>query len=139
MSGHFDESLADVGEGRVGVRVPYEIDGQVVPSVTEILKYAGFGTEQLIGWANSLGKKGKDYKTELDRTAAIGVAVHACIEMELTGEKYDIPVDLISDVFPILELYRSWSADKEIEVVRHEFRMTSRTFMCGEPGTCWHM
>jgi hypothetical protein len=53
-------------------------DGAVVPSVTTILKV--ISKEELMGWANFLGFKRIDVKTELECHAYIGTVVHNTID-----------------------------------------------------------
>lgn len=57
--------------------------GKIVPRVSEILKL--LAKDQLILWANYLGFKRIDYKSELDRTARIGTMAHDVIDSLTAG------------------------------------------------------
>lgn len=56
----------------------YEINGEIVPSVTSIIHL--LGKEELIKWANSIGKLGIDSDIELEKASIIGSAFHLYVE-----------------------------------------------------------
>jgi hypothetical protein len=116
-------------------RVPYTLDGEVLPSVTEILTMYGAGHEFLMKWANGLGKKGKDYNEELDRLALIGTCMHARIECELSGMDQFIRPEWTEPILKAamkgIGVFREWTSDKHINVINHEKRVISPTLKIG--------
>lgn len=115
------------------MREAYLLDGKPVPSVTEILEAYGMGSEPLMVWSNNLGKKGKDYREELDRMALIGTVVHAMIEYEISGEidNPGVPIDLAPTCQKAMSAFRTWMSGKNLTCIWHERRMVSRDFACG--------
>lgn len=109
-------------------------DGTTPASVTEILKVVGYGTENLIGWANARGLKGVRSKDELTRSGLIGTCVHDHIEAELCGLTID-PLNYESDILDLaqkpIELFQQWATGKQIKVLAHEIGMVSERFRCG--------
>lgn len=63
-------------------------DGNLVPSVTTILKV--IGKESLMQWANSLGWKRKSLAQELNDASIIGTYTHNYIEAFILGKNSDI-------------------------------------------------
>lgn len=119
----------------VNVREPYLLDGVEVPSVTEVLSVYSGASEHLMVWSNNLGKKGKDYREELDRTAQIGSCAHMMIEFALMHAPVEhwseYPRDIMDQASKIMNLFDRWCGDKEIRVINQEKRMVSRDFACG--------
>ena len=56
--------------------------GLSVPRVTDIIS-SMIHSDKLMIWANSIGRRGLNYKTELERAATIGSQSHYAIEMYL--------------------------------------------------------
>ena len=89
------------------------------PSVTTILKSISYN-EYIVKWANSLGFRHIKYADELDRTARIGVALHAAAQEYVdpgVGKVYHLDDPLIDyyvrkrmrSLRDRLELERPWS------------------------------
>ena len=131
-----DRELAVVSaRGGDVLREPYLLDGNPVPSVTEVLEMYGAGQENLMVWSNNLGKKGKDYREELDRMALIGTCVHAQIEEEMSGSFGEAFAQFPKPIWDAgekaMQAFRTWCEGKNINVINHEKRLVSRDFQCG--------
>lgn len=100
----------------------YELDGKTYPSVTEIL--AIIAKPGLMTWANSLGLAGKDNKTESQRIAGIGTAVHAQIESYFREGKPFYEGAPKEARYP-LKLFAMWLQKHEIEPVLIEESLIS--------------
>lgn len=81
----------------------YEKDGIKVPSVTTVLS-AIFKDDGIALWANSLGYKHKDYKTELERYANFGTIAHGIMEHYMIEDHPApmVPFEYISKINHIL-------------------------------------
>lgn len=81
----------------------YEKDGIKVPSVTTVLS-AIFRDDSIALWANSLGYKHKDYKTELEKYAAFGTIAHGIMEHYMMNDRPapTVPFEYISKINHIL-------------------------------------
>lgn len=63
----------------------YMVDGEIVPSVTAVLHMQG--KEELVKWANSIGKLGMDSTIEAEKAGIIGSAFHTYIESKFCNSK----------------------------------------------------
>lgn len=78
----------------------YSADDKTYPSVTTILDCIG-APKNLMGWANSLGKRGITYEEELKRTAVQGTFVHEINQCLVDPEHGIMPT--ITD--PLVDYY----------------------------------
>lgn len=116
------------------MREPYLLDGNPVPSVTEILTMYGGGFENLMVWSNNLGKRQKDYREELEFLASVGTAFHRWVEEQWNGaDESDTYVD--PKVWKSGELarqaFKQWVTGKNVQIISQEKRMVSRAWECG--------
>lgn len=103
-------------------RVPYIVNGQVVPGVTTItgrFKEA----DPLMAWAYKQGKEGKDFREERDAAAAAGTLAHALVEAHLRGENYPldgIDPEILSKGFQGFENWCKWKRQTRLEITPWE-------------------
>lgn len=113
-------------------------DGDVVPSVTTILKV--ISKENLIYWANNLGWQRKSVKTELDNSSEIGTLAHNFIEAILlnddTNQKLlrikiqNLPKYLRDPIINSVISFKAWWNDNKdnFEIISCETEMACDTY-----------
>lgn len=109
-----------------------------VPRVTEILSI--INDEYITQWANNLGRRGKDYNTELDFYANIGTIVHELCDQILLGNDIDLsvyPREIVNQIYNCTSACKNWWNElnnmyEEVEVVFLEKELISPCF----GGTC---
>ena len=110
----------------------YNSRGEEIPSATTILKI--LNKPSLIHWANYLGFKHIDVEDELNRTSAIGTAVHEVINWILS--KYYIILiddDFINrrKLYPYLNNFFEWYNHHSIEPIILEKEFISDNYNYG--------
>lgn len=112
----------------------YFVADKRVPSVTTILGTLGWGTDNLITWANNLGLEGKKHTDVRDRAADIGTVAHQMIDDYLHNKVVnfpDIPADIVAEAQTAFGAYQSWERDHHVRVISSEFPLVSTTRMFG--------
>lgn len=116
----------------------YNKNGDVVPSVTTILKV--ISKESLIYWANNLGWKRKSVKRELDDSSTIGTFAHNYIEAYITNNNHDkeqilydiqfLPEEIYDSILKaILSFKKWWSKNKDrCEIIECEKSMSCKHY-----------
>lgn len=119
---------------------PYTFLGDSIPRVTTILS-SMLHDEYLLNWANSLGWKHKNHKTEVEASALIGTHTHAAIERFLKTNKTDyfetIDQSLVSEksVNAFKAFLTYWAMlieNNDVDILGSEIELTCPYF----GGTC---
>lgn len=109
-------------------------DGTKAPGVTTVLKAIGYGSENIIGWANNLGLKDIKYRTELSRLGDIGTCAHTFFEESLTQKitsRKEWPDHIVDAGAPCRELFKRWRVGKRVKVYTSELRLLSERWRVG--------
>ena len=118
------------------LKKPYTIDGVKVPSVTTVLD-AMIHKAGLVHWAWRLGREGKDYIAVRNDAADAGTLCHEMVTAHLEGRDPvigDLPKRVRDDAEVAYAAYFKWAANKNVEPLANEIRMTSKVNSFG--GTC---
>jgi hypothetical protein len=104
-------------------------DGTKCPGTTTVIgSCLGWNKEQLLFWANKMGREGKSHRDEAQKAADIGTEAHACVEAEIRG--LDIPA--VSDrAKQAFDEYREWRKRTQIEIVEAEIALVSESYKFG--------
>lgn len=70
----------------------YMYNNKYVPRVSEIISSMSY-EENIIKWANYIGKKRIDYKKYMENAASIGTMVHDMVDNYTNNNPYVIPID----------------------------------------------
>lgn len=100
----------------------YRLNGVKVPGVTTVNKNVGWSTENLMRWANRIGKEGIDLRDYRAQAAAnIGTLVHGQIEAEILGlPAPEIPEEYRARVACGLETFKEWREQTRLEILGTE-------------------
>jgi hypothetical protein len=115
------------------VHPKYKLDGEHIPSVTQILNDI-IAKPFLIKWANNLGLNGKTLNDENNNAFAIGTLTHAFIEGELTNTGVDTEgytAEQIVIAKRCLSSFNKWKKNKNIEVIMLESPFISKIYEYG--------
>jgi len=115
---------------------PYEIEGEKIPSVTQILGMLGWKTYGLTWWAWNLGKEGKDLRGEREALATVGTLAHAMAACHIRGHD---PEPVLEDVLReeatkvrgAFDAYLAWRNSTKLELVGSEVSLVSATHRFG--------
>jgi hypothetical protein len=115
---------------------PYEIDGEKVPSVTQILGMLGWKSYGLMYWAWNLGKEGKDLRDERDRLATAGSLAHAMAAAHVRGEDpegalFATDPELAAKARASFDAYLRWRASSRLELIGAEVSLVHPTLLYG--------
>lgn len=115
-------------------RKGYFIDGERVPSVTQVLGIASFiPSDALCQWAAKLAREGKDWREERNRAGTVGSAIHDAIE-RLPAEP-ERPEDFTDGewnrVVMATKAHAAWVARRKPKVVLQELQLVSRELRVG--------
>jgi hypothetical protein len=112
----------------------YFIGSTRVPSVTTVLSTLGWGSENLLTWANNLGLDGKKHTEERQKAADVGTCAHDMIDCYLHKRRMDsdpYTPDVIEAARPAFNAYLSWAKDHRVEVLASEFPLVSSAHRYG--------
>lgn len=104
--------------------------GNRVPSVTTVIHDTlGWGSEQLMGWAQWLGGQGRDWVQVRDEAGAVGSVAHERIQAELGGKEFDstfVSVQVVKASLPCFRAFVRWRAQfRAVCVLLEEQSLTS--------------
>ena len=103
-------------------KINYKVNGNKVPSVTQILGRFKNSTGLII-WSNKLGLEGKSYHAELNKAGDIGTALHELAELHIKGEFYELPEDPV--VQECFNKFKDWWSEQDYDVT-----FTEKSFCC---------
>jgi len=114
----------------------FNIKGEQVPSVTQVLGSLGFGKEALLYWSWKLGKEGKDFKEERKRAAEVGTLVHARIEAFIRNQPpYEPNGPEETDLWPASETpyaaFLDWYSHNPFELLEAEVPLVNELYGYG--------
>ncbi len=93
-------------------------------SVTTIINDSlGWGKENLMAWANTMGRRGLCHREVRNRSARIGQAAHQLIEADLKGQ----PVNFSGNNEPAncFRSFRKWRLNEAVEPIALELNLVS--------------
>ena len=112
----------------------YIFNGIAVPRVTEIIS-SMLHENYLMGWANHLGFKRKNYKSVVEQSANIGTYSHNAIEKYLTNGDIsleEVPSYLIPSVSNTLQSFIKWydvvTKNNKVEILQLEQELVCQWF-----------
>lgn len=110
-------------------------DGVRVPSVTTIIGACHLGSiDGLLGWANRLGREGKDHKEERDKAADAGSACHAMVECFKKKTQFDpsqYSVEAIEKATGAYNAFLEWAAQTQLQIYACEQPLVSERYRYG--------
>ena len=110
-----------------------DFDGNVLPSVTQVIGIISTEQNQLMNWANNLGLQGIKLSESNKITLAIGSAVHKMIESFLKEEQFVLPDDMPSESREKAQLcyhqFKEWYKGYKIEM--SELQLISKSYGYG--------
>lgn len=113
---------------RTKAHTVYRVNGQRVPSVTEIIgDNLGWNKNALIGWARKQAMIGNDPDKVRDHAAEIGTLAHAMTSQHLGGEPVrvdEFPEVVIDRAENAFLAYLEWEDQQHLEVVDTEISLT---------------
>lgn len=112
----------------------YFIDGEKVPSVTQVLGVGSFmPTDALCSWAEKLAKEGKGWRKTRDRAGYIGSAIHDAIEAypAMPVHKDDYSTEEWDRIHAAWEAHGEWWTRKRPTIVAQEIQLLSRELRTG--------
>lgn len=113
----------------------YLKDGTRVPGTTTIISNCQLGgIDGLLGWANSLGKQGKDHREERDKAADAGTACHEMAECYALGTKFDAskyPGDAIAKAEHAFAAFKEWATQTQLRIAITELGLVSERYRYG--------
>lgn len=115
----------------------YNAAGERLPGVTTVIKNIGWSTEQLMWWANKIGREeGRSHRDVAEAAACVGDFGHLAMEADVKGEEFDFEA---LDLTPQqkMQLKTAWSAWEtwkrlvEPEFVGAEIKLVSERLQVG--------
>lgn len=100
-------------------------NGMVIPSVTELLSF--IDNESLIGWANWMGRQGRDTKEILNTAASYGTNTHNAIDKYLDGDD-SCQMKPTASYKSFLSWYQKLKEEHRVEILGHEEPMKNEYF-----------
>lgn len=120
---------------------PYHTkDGKRVPGTTTIISNCNLGSiDGLLGWANKLGREGKNHNTERDKAADAGTACHDMAEcyakgVEFDGSKY--PAEILAKAEGAFNAFRAWANQTNLRIAHSEVPLVSEKYRYGGTLDC---
>jgi hypothetical protein len=112
----------------------YAADGTRLPGVTTVLyPWHPDGIEQLLGWANRLGREGKCHTEARDRAADSGTLCHAAIESWIKGQEPDWQGDeaIVAKAKKAFEGFLRWADGNRFRITHTETPLISERHRFG--------
>lgn len=113
---------------------PYLIDGERVPSVTQILarwKESG----GLIFWAWREGKEGRDFRETRDKAADAGTLAHSMVEADIRGKPWEpapgTHTEVLAQAKHAFAAYLEWKEASKVTITRTEVPLVSKVHRFG--------
>jgi hypothetical protein len=115
---------------------PYRLqDGTRVPGTTTVIGACHLGSiDGLLGWANSLGRQGKDHKEERDKAADAGSACHEMVDCRAKKIPFDpssYQPQAIEKATGAFNAYLSWERQTNLRIVESELPLVSERYRYG--------
>lgn len=97
-------------------------DGRKVPGVTTVNKNVGWSQENLMRWANKIGREGLAlHDARAEAPAKIGTLVHSFIEAEVLGlPEPEVPEEFRDRVLRGRDTFREWREQTRLEILGTE-------------------
>ena len=112
----------------------YYLDGEKLPSVTQVLGLAAFvPTDALCTWASKLAREGKDWREERNRAGMVGTAIHDAIEgyPNLPREDDRLTDEEVLRRMNAWEAHGDWVARHRPKVLLQELQLISPSLRVG--------
>ena len=113
-------------------------DGTRVPGTTTVIGASlGWNKNQLMWWAWSQGKEGKNFRETSDKACDAGTLAHAMCEAEITGKllkdivtkPYDKNTENLAK--KAFDAYLRWQAMSRVEFIDSEISLVSEKYQYG--------
>lgn len=115
----------------------YNAAGKRLPGVTTVIKNIGWSTEQLMHWANRIGREeGRSHREVAEAAACVGDFGHLAMEADVKGEPFDIEE---LDIGPQQKIqlkiawaaWETWKQLIKLEFVGAEIKVVSERLQVG--------
>lgn len=115
---------------------PYLLaSGERVPGTTTVIGACHLGSiDGLLGWANNLGKQGKNHREERDKAADAGTACHEmaeCYAKNLPFERTKYVPEALAKADQAFEAFKEWADQTNLRIAHSELPLVSERYRYG--------